>query len=538
MKSLIEGTSVKVVLPFKFDKQKQATQASQCHRGNTPVFLKIPPESIPLISNRANYFASDFAAQLFVQTEYFEWSDKSPRDLNIGENDESISISFLPPTIVLFESGNSVGAKSPSVGFLTLEFCWNQRTSIFRSLEQSLQVWINFCEEVRYWQAPFWNSRRKLTHLDWGPAHCTSKTEFEKYENWLTQSLLSDGCLYSLCPSSWFQEARQLAAIVPDGKLPRDIKLSEALNHTGWLIYADTRAYVWSLIVTPNGSKDLDNGQTSSAWVKVLNSDKAWNSDLQIAATEFEQTWVKDRTYQRWAESGSLYGFTYHSGAAWIPPYAEPPLTAHFKLLYFDMAILLLYIRVSLFDFSKRITELTLEHQRSYLQHKSDDRWMEKYTKLRRDYLHFTNIYQYPLITNQQQGLELYAILRTQMDIQVMFDEVATDINIGHEFFNMLQTNSQVNSTIRLQQVATIGLPLSILAGAFALANDPAPKKYALQNDDKGIPTLSPVQTTTEYCFLARNESCRATDWTYFWHWSVGIVIVCLLLLKFFKKRK
>jgi hypothetical protein len=539
MTGLSEGTSVKVVLPFKFEKQKKLQNASIGQIGKSPAFIQTLPEDLPLISNRANYFASDLASQLLLQIEYYEWSEKTPRDLNIGSADAPISVTLLPPTLVLFETGDASKPKSPSVGFLSLEFCWTQPTSMFSTLEQSLQVWLNFCEEVRYWQAPFWNSKPHYSHLNWGPAHESSNSEFKKYENWLRQDLVATDCsTYSLCPAYWFEQASRMAAIVPDGKLPADLSLHKALNETGWLVYADMRAYSWSLIVTPQGSKDLNHGQESIAWVKVLNSDKAWDSNLQIPAAAFEKEWVRERTYQRWADAGSLYGFTYHSGAAWIPPYREPPLAEHFRWLYFDMAILLLYIRVSLFDFSKRITELTLKHQRSALLPQSDDSWMEEYTKLRRDYLHFTNIYQYPLITNQQQGLEMYAILRKQMDIQTMFDEVATDINAGHEFFNMLQAKSQVDSTVLLQKVATVGLPLSILAGALALANDPEPKKYTLQIDEKGVQTLSPIQTTTKACFLFSGESCKATDWTYFWHWSLAIVIVGLLVMKFFRRGK
>ncbi|MGH8613413.1 MAG: hypothetical protein ACREYF_15710 [Gammaproteobacteria bacterium] len=62
----------------------------------------------------------------------------------------------------------------------------------------------------------------------------------------------------------------------------------------------------------------------------------------------FEREWAKERTYRRWEEWGSYYGFNYHSGAMLGPPETNPPFWRHFAEVYFDQVLLLLYLRVSL----------------------------------------------------------------------------------------------------------------------------------------------------------------------------------------------
>ena len=68
--------------------------------------------------------------------------------------------------------------------------------------------------------------------------------------------------------------------------------------------------------------------------------------------------WAAERTYRRWAHYGTLYGYTYHSGTMLSGPSYEPPTCQHFKEFYFEQALLMLYIRVGLFRFSKELTSL------------------------------------------------------------------------------------------------------------------------------------------------------------------------------------
>ena len=87
--------------------------------------------------------------------------------------------------------------------------------------------------------------------------------------------------------------------------------------------------------------------------MKFLNVDPPW-APLE-SCSDLEREWAHERTYYRWAESGSLYGFSYHSGVLLAPGNPKSRLSLHFSDMYFDMVILLFYLRVSCFRFSREL---------------------------------------------------------------------------------------------------------------------------------------------------------------------------------------
>ena len=43
--------------------------------------------------------------------------------------------------------------------------------------------------------------------------------------------------------------------------------------------------------------------------------------------------------------------------------------------------------------------------------------WRQAFQSLRRDFAMFTNLYEFPLLSNQQQGVEMYEKARENMDV-------------------------------------------------------------------------------------------------------------------------
>ena len=118
---------------------------------------------------------------------------------------------------------------------------------------------------------------------------------------------------------------------------------------------------------------------------------------------KFERRWAKERTYHRWEELGTWYGFNYHSGVMIGPPFNTPhdtPIWRHFRQMYFDTALLLLYIRVTLFRFSRQLTKITSEYDIT------ESKSHKVFQCLRADFTTFTIRYQFPLLSNQQQAIE------------------------------------------------------------------------------------------------------------------------------------
>ena len=149
-------------------------------------------------------------------------------------------------------------------------------------------------------------------------------------------------------------------------------EVSTVANHTGWLATTDYRAYVWTYAyLEKDGSLSSrfltapDHPERFGHWVKFLNVDSPdsdyWNYSTKPLDEErivnkttlFERAWAQAHTYTRWAHSSSYYGFTPHSGALLTADWKEYlPFSEHFLNMYFDQALLLLYLRVCAFDFS------------------------------------------------------------------------------------------------------------------------------------------------------------------------------------------
>jgi Mg2+ and Co2+ transporter CorA len=129
--------------------------------------------------------------------------------------------------------------------------------------------------------------------------------------------------------------------------------------------------------------------------------------------------------------------------------------------MYFDMFLLLLYVRVTLFRFSTQLTVISKGARGQ--QGDNIEKWSEEFEKLRWQFALFTNLYQFPLISNQQQGLELYALARKCLDVDDLYKEVQSEVRSSHEFILQKQQQRQSETTTRLTMVATIGLALSIV---------------------------------------------------------------------------
>jgi hypothetical protein len=258
-------------------------------------------------------------------------------------------------------------------------------------------------------------------------------------------------------------------------------------------IYADSRTFVWTCAVLPKdgegqqGGKVLVNKFSSKVkelfdkqeprtdsriwqahnyghWIKLLNVDSPADTSASThESMEFEREWAKERTYHRWEEWGSFYGFSYHSGAAMLPPFKEPenvPLWKHWGMMYFDMFLLLLYVRVTLFRFSNQLTTISSEARGKGSA--EIEKWCSNFEDLRWEFALFTNLYQFPLISNQQQGLEMYALARKCLDVDDLYKEIQSEIQSSHEFLQQRQQNKQSNRLMGLTWVATIGLSISI----------------------------------------------------------------------------
>ena len=272
--------------------------------------------------------------------------------------------------------------------------------------------------------------------------------------------------------------------------------------------------YVWTCAVMKDGGNELRSRFSAPKahawefghWIKLLNVDaptlkwqgnnrfkppeQSWQE--QQFSTDFEKKWAEERTYKRWEEGGTFYGFSSHCGAMLGHDCKEPPLAEIFGGVYFDQTLLLLYLRTTLFRFSVRLNQITTEAM-DKIDGNKDSEWQIKFQVLRCEFTQFANLYQYPLLSNQQQGIELYTLARSQMDVDLLFKEIKDQIHGSHDYFTIKQTHEQTTITTRLTVVATIGLACALTFGFLAIP---------MLNDQKHMDNLQNVGLVVGVLFL------------------------------------
>ena len=127
----------------------------------------------------------------------------------------------------------------------------------------------------------------------------------------------------------------------------------------------------------------LTPASSSGYWIKLLNVDKTDSPNpVEVRrSSNFEKDWAKERTYTRWEHFGSLYGFSYHSGVLLSDICGEPPVSHIFRCHYLDMILLLLYLRLTVFNFSQQLNDLSIKVRKGH-----NKNWEKDFRKLRKQF--------------------------------------------------------------------------------------------------------------------------------------------------------
>lgn len=430
---------------------------------------------------RRSYFTSETANVLFDRARWLVLAGGDGRDVDAAQfkvhrNGRHPDVLVSPPRVVLFEAkrGRAPDIDDPlRTGFLILD------AGFLESGEGvSLDDLLDFNEMFRYWQRPFdghdTESRNGIDYASfladcpaalmafthWSPAQGANADSLyiDRWACLLDAPVLIDGEPYRLFPLEWATAARKWAA---SGEGDR-----------GWIVYDDCRAFVWTCALVEDGwltvrehyQEETSRPHDSGHWIKLLNVDRADVMPLATSRrTSFEGAWARPRTYRRWEELGTLYGFNYHSGAMLAPaPGSDDkalPIWKHFATMYFDQTLLLLYLRVVTFRFSRSLSLYSPMVEDDQAEH-----WRH-FRKLRQTFSVFTNLYQFPLLSNQQQGIEMYVRTRRWLDIDEMYREVREEIEGTHEFVELRTEQALTASARNLTRVAVLGVGPALAIG-------------------------------------------------------------------------
>lgn len=488
-------------MPFAYRPEQDSTlSTAQLY------FAPAPPDDQIL---REAYLTQETADVLFKRARWMRFQGPVEHwDVAVsGRDGQALAVTIASPWLVLFESPDRLEDNPASseedllrAGFLLVEFYFPEGQENRPNLDDLLTV----NELFRYWQSPFPRHaevkgyKRLLDHV---PLKLTDPQSplikdcptadiyLERWASFLELPIKLGNDIGRLYPVQWDKDTR--AWVIRHQGLSAQGKTT-ASKSRGWAVYADERAFVWTCALLKKGGNELRQTfkQAEHAanappwsfghWIKLLNVDpptKAGAEEKPPPSEEelvrrthnsfrFEQDWAKQRTYLRWAELGTFYGFAYHGGAMLAEPMEEPPLWRHFGQMYFDQVLLLLYLRVTLFRFSARLNDFSsAAMERSF--HVADNgECLRQFQQIRRAFMHFTNLYQFPLISNQQQGIEMYALAREVMDVDEFYREVKEEIHNANDYLTARENHSLTDTTTKLSKVATLILPI-VLASSF-----------------------------------------------------------------------
>jgi hypothetical protein len=85
--------------------------------------------------------------------------------------------------------------------------------------------------------------------------------------------------------------------------------------------------------------------------------------------------------------------------------------------------------------------------------------WRDRFESLRWQFALFTNLYKFPLISNQQQAIEMYSLARRHLDVDELFQEVEEEIRSSHEFLDV-STSSKLNHRVSVLTWVAVALAL------------------------------------------------------------------------------
>ena len=502
------ATFTRFVLPFAW----KLTPQSREHAGSTPYYRAATPDDwlhsasagstgsgganalTQLDASRRKYCTRETADLLYQRARYWVLNSEPiplqvPTHFAADDRPSCYTAMLRPPALALFEAPPKLISQPASssllrTGFLVLEVFFPEKAAPGSTGESSqahlsppwFEDILRFNEWFRYLECPFQTHRefcdREMQCLAQVSKGKAPDLYADKWLQWLSLPL---------------QDATQfftLAAEIHSSASPTE-KLKPLL------VQPDDRAFVFTSVFLPRSEQaekqDIIEPTSPVAkvasdmaaarerwllpWIALLNVDRVKEPCPPSACTPYELEWARPRSYTRWAHSGMLYGFTPHSWAllASADPQAtnhgEPELAVHARHQYFDLTLLILYLRCTLFRFSGRLHEISANVAGS----KDRVRWRKDFAGLRWQFMVFENLYQWPLLSNQQQHLEMYEVQRRAMDTRELYEEVRKEILNSDEILESLISEERNERADRLNRVAYSGLLANTLLAAVAL---------------------------------------------------------------------
>ncbi len=433
----------------------------------------------PLLTKRKKYFTYETATLLLENTLWLEPESYCdfPSETTVpfivsASESRSVKVALSKPRLVIFEARarrkSEQDVDSPlHVAFMVIDASFPEAVT--------MSDFLTIAEVLRYWEEPF-----ATLYQERGIGSTKDKKEdetipWEHYTNiW--------GRAFALVKNVTYRN-QHFTLSTPENA---DFPLKK--------YYADNRAFVCSFChfvpVTKHDGQQNDeplskacehatnsdwtqHANSMAPWIKLLNVDH--HSGNSFSSSPFEADWAKNRTYTRWAHYGTLHGFTTHS-YVWLyksnSDSWNKEMSMNFLSHYTDLTLYCFYLRQVLMRFNAKLFNISSDLSCSAM----NDRYEKirsEYGTLRKQYLMFENLYRFPLLSTQQQPLEMYAIQQRELDVAVLYEEMSQQIQNSDEFFASLISENQAASLEKINYLVILSTVLSVISAVAALADLP-----------------------------------------------------------------
>lgn len=198
----------------------------------------------------------------------------------------------------------------------------------------------------------------------------------------------------------------------------------------------------------------------SEFWYKYLFVDTGWPTCQNDGMM---RDLLRSHTYLRWQKWNSLYGvsrysFVYLTNSG-VPSY----LVDYFMTTYARMMEIALVQRASVLCFSNEVTTLTKRRNWTL------EKLSEHVDSLNEEYIRFINRMYFNELTSQDQGVELYGLIRQNLDIDSYVEELKDEIEKLHDTISFKVERSRNEKAETLNFMAAILLPVSIVTGFWSM---------------------------------------------------------------------
>lgn len=198
----------------------------------------------------------------------------------------------------------------------------------------------------------------------------------------------------------------------------------------------------------------------SKEWYKLMFCD---SKNLTCQSDVMLKDHIKQYTYDRWVNYGTLYGIT-RDCLFCLTNRNDIPLTVvlpHMQSMYYQMTILCLAQRASIQKFSNDLSEINFFEVDSIVK--------EQAFHLQKNYLKFNNKLYFKEVTDHIQGIEIYQMMQQAMNIENVASQLDREIEELHNLLNMEESLQMSKNANTLTKIATYAVPASLVMALFAL---------------------------------------------------------------------